>query len=403
MRTDLRIVLGAIVAGLVSAPVVAADVEFDPRLTVRIFKDGNVRGVGDRQPSDTVGSVGLSLAWSVRNPASSFTFAYRPYREIYNDATRPDFTGHSLGGSYSKTFSERTSIAYGFDYSRSDRQELDPTRESEALTYLPRRTFQSGGASVNGSFAAGRRSSLSWRVGARTNRGEDLREKTADDGTIIPASNYENSESYDGALGWSLGYSPQGSAGLSVSAQHFAYEVRPSVDVISVGHTGSRRFSREGAFNYNVGVLQSKQDSMTNTSASLSLGASWRTGPGTSFAVGASQSASAGDGQSGATLDRGVYASWSYSRPRGFGASMSVGYWDRSDLGDTAGSSALPSALSVSDGVSWPVGRFFRLGAFHSYRRQSVPAGDTSGLATSYNNFGLAVTWIMRGEPRGRG
>lgn len=395
MRIEARSAVFAVAFTSLASAGYAADVSFDPTITASVYKDGNVRGVGERQPSDTVGSVALNLAWSVRNPRSSFSFAYRPRHEFYNDEMRPDFTGHTLNGSYSKTISDRTSFAWGIDYNRSDRQEIDPNRPDDAVTYLRRRTFQSGGTSLSGSFAAGRRSSLSWRIGARLNRGQDL---NGDD--------FQNSTSYDGGFGWAYHYSEQGSAGLSLGVQRFTYESSPSVDVISLGHTGSRRFSRTGTFTYNFGALRGDDGTNTNTAASLNASARWTTGRQSSVSLGARQGASAGSGQSGATLDRGAWLNWSYARPRGFGVSVTAGYWDRqflNQLSTVTTRTPPPSAVTVSDNFSWTLGRHIRVGAFHSFHHQRVPPGGDADLATSYNNFGVSMTWIIRGEGRGRG
>lgn len=399
MRTErLRGLVRAIVpAAALAAPglVRAADVTFEPTLDANAFYDGNVHGVGETDdpalsdPSAVVGGVGMTLPWTVRTPSSAFAFTYRPRREVYGDDARPDFTSHSLNGSYSKTMSPRSSYAFNFDYDRSDRQELNPLRPSDALTYLPRRTFQSGGVGANGSFSAGRRSSLNWRVGARLDRGEDL-----------PDSPFEDSESYDGAFAWAMNYSEQGTAGIGVSVQHFAYEVGSGVDVVSFGHTGSRRFSREGSMSYAVGALRSDDGEQVDYAGSVNLAASWTLGPHSSLSCGVRQGASAGDGASGASLDRGGYLTWGYHRPRGFGASVSAGYWDRSNLNDDPLAPQPPSAFTLSDSVSWSLGRFFRFGLFHSYHNQSSDPSDPS-LETSYHTAGMSWTWILRGTRGG--
>lgn len=374
----------------------AADVEFDPTLSVNAFYDGNTRGVGETDdpnqddPSAIVGGVGLNLPWSVRTPSRAFAFAYRIRREIYGDDERPDFTSHALNASLSRTVSPRASYAVTASYDRSDRQQLDPRRPPEELvdarTYTFRRTFESGGLGASGSFSSGRRSTLSWRLGARLERGEDLAD-----------SPFEDSESYNGAFGWSLAYSQQGSAGVGVVVQHFAYENAPGVDVVSIGHTGSRQLSRDGTLNYAVGALRSDNDGVTNVAGSLNLGATWTLGARSSLAAGVRQGASAGDGTSGATLDRGGYVSWSFATPRGFNASVAATYWDRRNLDDPSQSSTLPAAFTVSDTFSWRLGRFFRLGVFHSYQNQG---SNDPALETSYHSAGLNGTWILRGDRR---
>ena len=409
MRTDTTrssAVPAAIVLILAASAARAADVEFNPAIDANVFYDGNVRGVGettddpsdDYEPSAIVGGIGANLPWTVRTPSATFTFSYRPRREIYNDEQRPDFTSHAVSGSVAKTLSQRASFSLGLSYDYTDRQELaatgpapvDPTRGPDPQTYVERRTFQSGGLFGSGSFSAGRRSSLSWRVGAAFYHGEDL-----------PTSDFEDSETYDGAVGWALNYSAQGSAGLGAVVQHFTYENLPSVDVVSIGTTGTRRFSREGTFTYAVGALRSDDSGSVNYAGSLNVGASWALGQYSSISTGARQGASAGDGVSGASLDRGAYVSWSYLRPRGFNAAISAAYWDRQNLNDESGLPPPPSAFSISDSFSWRLGRFFRLGVFHSYQRQSVPSGGDPGLATDYHSGGLSGTWILRGEREG--
>ena len=106
----------------------------------------------------------------------------------------------------------------------------------------------------------------------------------------------------------------------------------------------------------------------------------------------------AGDGISGATLDRGGYFTWSYSRPRGFGASVTAAYWDRENLNDVPGAADPPSALTFTDTFSWRIGRFFRIGLFHSYYDQS--SGDPL-LETSYHSGGVSWTWVLRGDRGG--
>jgi hypothetical protein len=384
------VVLGASLTGAG-----AADVTFEPTLDFNVFYDGNTQGVGETNdpnaddPSAIVGGIGLTLPWTVRTPSTGFAFSYSPRHEIYNDEQRPDFTSHRVNGSVSRTVSPRASYSLNLDYNRSDRQELDPLRPSDAITYTVRRTFDSGGLNGAGTFSAGRRSSINWRAGARFNHGEDLE-----------GSSFEDSESYDAAFGWALNYSPQGSAGLAVLAQHFTYESLSSVDVVSIGHTGTRRFSREGSLNYAVGVLRSDDAGDTNVSGSLNLGASWTLGQYATISTGARQGASAGDGISGASLDRGGYVSWSYARPRGFNASISGAFWDRQNLNDASTAPDPPSAFTLSDSFSWRIGRFFRLGVFHSYYDQSASSGADAGLETSYHTGGLSGTWILRGERR---
>ena len=68
---------------------------------------------------------------------------------------------------------------------------------------------------------------------------------------------------------------------------------------------------------------------------------------------------------------------------------------------DQSGADAPPAALTLADNFSFPAGRFLRFGAFHSYHHQSVPSGGDPTLQASYNDFGVSMTWIIRGERRG--
>ncbi|HEX6850877.1 MAG TPA: hypothetical protein VF139_05660 [Candidatus Polarisedimenticolaceae bacterium] len=415
MRTDrfLAQVCMVAAASCASAPYgLAADVEFNPTVDFNVFYDGNTRGVGEDapppqepppdpptdptstdDPSAIVGGIGVTLPWTVRTPSTTFAVSYRPRREIYGDEERPDFTSHALETSVGRTVSPRASYSVAARYDRTDRQELDPRRPPDELvdprTYTLRRTFESGGLSGSGSFSAGRSSSLDWRVGVRWERGEDL-----------PESPYQDSEAYNAGFGWAHDYSPQGSAGIGLLVQHFTYEASetfPDVDVVSLGHTGTRRFSRDGSLIYAVGALRSDNGGVTNTAGSVNVTANWVLGPRSSITAGVRQGASAGDGTSGATLDRGGYASWSYTAPRGFSASVAATYWDRRNLNDPSAASALPAAFTFSDALSWRVGRFFRIGVFHTFHSQS---SDEAALETNYHSAGLHGSWIVRGERR---
>jgi hypothetical protein len=302
--------------------------------------------------------------------------------------------------------SERASYTLGFDYNYSDRQVLnyvdrlaqDPEQPLPTQTYVERRTFQSAGIFGSGDFSAGRRSTLSWRLGGHYEHGDDLPAREG-----LPASEFQDSLSFDAAFGWEYGYSTQGGAGVAALVQHFDYEDTAersgtSVDVLSIGHTGSRQLSRDGSLSYAIGALRSDDGTNSNIAGSLVVGANWTLGPHAAIFTGVRQGASAGDGISGATLDRGGYVTWSYRRPRGFGASVTAAYWDRQNLNDAAEGADPPSALTLSDTFSWRVGRFFRVGLFHSYYNQS---SSDPLLETSYHSAGVSWTWVLRGDRGG--
>ena len=214
---------------------------------------------------------------------------------------------------------------------------------------------------------------------------------------------------YGGAnLGWSLTVSERTTMGFGYQYNLIRYQdiggplpddlLKPlDTDVHNLYVNGARRFSQYTSGNLQVGVLVAQQDASDDrVEPSLSAGLQRQVSEQSSLSVGLQQSAGAGSGRGVATLDRGLYGSWNWSRPT-MSFNVALGFWDRATLispfSQQEGSS---TTFQMSESFGYTPGQRFSYGVFHSFRDQQ--SDDPLLEAKGYHSGGLFVRWNIRGR-----
>ncbi|HEX5041433.1 MAG TPA: hypothetical protein VFV75_00920 [Candidatus Polarisedimenticolaceae bacterium] len=214
---------------------------------------------------------------------------------------------------------------------------------------------------------------------------------------------------YAGAsLSWSLTVSQRTTMGLGYQYNLIRYQdiggplpddlLRPlDTDVHNLYVNSARRFSEYTSGNIQLGVLVAQQEaSEDRVEPSISASLQRQVTQQSSLSVGLQQSAGAGSGRGVATLDRGVYGAWNWTRPK-MGFNVALGFWDRATLispfSSQEGSS---TTFQIAESFSFTPGQRFSYGVFHSFRDQQ--SNDPLLEAGGYNSGGVFVRWNIRGR-----
>ena len=149
--------------------------------------------------------------------------------------------------------------------------------------------------------------------------------------------------------------------------------------------------------NLQVGVLVAQQDASDDrVEPSLSAGLQRQVSEQSSLSVGLQQSAGAGSGRGVATLDRGIYGGWNWSRPT-MSFNVALGFWDRATLiSPFSQQEGTSTTFQMSESFGYTPGQRFSYGVFHSFRDQQ--SDDPLLDAKGYHSGGLFVRWNIRGR-----
>lgn len=174
--------------------------------------------------------------------------------------------------------------------------------------------------------------------------------------------------------------------------------LRPlDTDVHNLYVNGARRFSQYTTGSLQLGVLVAQQEaSEDRVEPSVSASLQRQVSQQSTFSVGVQQSAGAGSGRGVATLDRGIYGAWNWSRPT-ISFNVALGFWDRATLiSPFSQQEGTSTTFQMSESFGYTPGQRFSYGVFHSFRDQQ--ADDPLLEAKGYHSGGLFVRWNIRGR-----
>jgi hypothetical protein len=217
---------------------------------------------------------------------------------------------------------------------------------------------------------------------------------------------FVDSAFYGGNLGWGLVVSQRTTIGVGYAYNEITYddpgelppELIPPRDttVHSAYVNGARRFSEFTTGTIQVGALAAQQEGVDDrVEPSINASLSRQVSAESTLTFGLRQSVGAGNGRRDASLDRGVFGTWSWHRPRVSG-SVALGYWDRETLNPVFGNRESTRTFQMTESFGWTPGVRFSYGVFHAFRDQQ--ADDAALDAKGYHSGGLFVRWNIRGR-----
>ena len=165
MRRAFLQLLAMVTALALAAPAGAADVSFDPVLTVSAERTDDVLAsaggaglAGDQ--SDVALTLEARLALLRRTPRSEVSLIYHPFYEAYQDYGELDNTSHRLLLGWTAQLSRRSEWEASLSYSRVERQRVDFDNPAQDLVVLPRTTLDTFAATAQLRQAVSQRSRL---------------------------------------------------------------------------------------------------------------------------------------------------------------------------------------------------------------------------------------------------
>jgi len=161
--------------------------------------------------------------------------------------------------------------------------------------------------------------------------------------------------------------------------------------------SSSRKFSEFTSGSLNLGALVAQQEGAEDrVEPSISASLSRQVTEQSTLSFGLRQSAGMGTGNGIATLDRGLYGTWSWARPT-MHVSVGLAYWNRETLIDPLGrQDQTTSTFQIAESFGWMPGPRFSYGVFHSFRDQV--SDDANFDSSGYNSGGVFVRWNIRGR-----
>jgi hypothetical protein len=383
---------------------------FLPTASLRVFANGNVNVVGDGQ-SAVGASVDLVLPVAWIRPRSSWSAQYSTGSQVYGRRhDRANNLAHSVSTSYRRTTSRRSSFGLNLAGSRSQQQGHETVRPDQVITLVPRTDVTRVSGGINGSFTIGTRSHVSFGIHGGLNRYGDIPEGDLDAEPVAdepsPRIAFVNSANGGATFGWGMSLSRRTTLGLGYSYHRVGFEDPGPLATESVASrdavshslyfNGARTLGPYTSGSLQIGVLRAQQEGF-EARVEPSVGASIvrQVSQESSLSVGLRQSMGAGNGRSGASVDRGVYGSWIWGRPT-LSGSVLLGYWQRESLNPVLGRNDSTTALQMSESFGWTPGLRFSYGVFHSFRDQQ--ADDATLEAKGYHSGGLFVRWNIRGR-----
>lgn len=356
------------------------DFEFSPVLDLRVEHNGNVAVVGEEEESDQVTRLTLDLVLHATTPKTTFRASYRPYREIYNDFPL-DNTGHLLNLRMLHQKSRRSSINFRLDGARTESQGIRDSLPDASVSFLPRTTIDRVALDVSGRVSGGERYFITWGVGGGINRYDD------------PEGSYEDYDGVEGTVGWEYQTSQRFTTGLSYTFQSISLETLESTSVHGLYVIGSWVLGRNISGSLQVGAMNVEVQDDSTTELGLSGILERSLTRATALRAGVRQEVSQGIGVGGATLDRGGFLGWRFSRERKVDATVNLGYWRRESLDLPGAVEGGTKALSASESIGWFLTRHLNAGLFHSYTKQESLAAVDDLLATDYHSGGFFLRW----------
>jgi hypothetical protein len=446
--------------GTTAVPGEAPRTSFLPTADLRVFTNGNTNVVGDGESAvgASVGLV-LPVTW-IRPLSTWGLHYSTGGQAYGRDDRANDFQHHFSGSynrRISERSSFGFNLAGNKSEQQSFNAE-NPDFIDRAITLAPRTDVLHLGGGAHANFTTGRRSYLDFSVRGALSRYDDIAAGALDpepDPDQPPPTtpsapvSFVDSVSYGGSVSWGMSVSERTTAGLGYAYGRITYDetgvtedrngdgdldtedlndnevLDPGEDlngnglldredlngndlidvdfpardttVHSAFFNGTRRLSEFTTGSLSLGVLVGQQEgSEDRVEPSIRASLSRQITEQSALSFGLRQSAGMGIGNGIATLDRGLYGTWSWGRPT-VSASVGLAYWNRETLIDPlGGQDQTTSTFQVSESLGWTPGPRFTYGVFHSFRDQvsDDPTFDSEG----YNSGGVFVRWNIRGR-----
>ena len=398
---------------------------FLPSVSLSVVTNGNVNVVGDGQ-SAVGASMSLVLPVTWVRPLSSLSARYSTGAQVYGgEHQRADELSHHVSASYQRTISRRSGFGLTRGGSRSEQQSLESVDPGEVVTLVPRTSVLRLHAGANANLATGTRSFLSLGLNGGATRYGDIPEGALDpepDPNVPPPTNpsarvaFVDSTSGGANVGWGLNVSERTTIGVGYSYSQILFDdvdlsgsllVPPRDTTVHAIHaTGSRKLGIYTTGSVNLGVMRAQQDAseiapgivepeVDRVEPSVGASISRQVSEQSALSFGLSQHVGAGNGRTGASIDRGAYGSWSWGRPK-MGAGVTLAYWDREALDPFFGTAERTRAFQIGESFYWTPGVLFSYGVNHSFRDQQ--ADDPTLESKGYHSGGFHVRWNIRGR-----
>lgn len=359
------------------------DIKFRPRVELRTERTGSASGVdgaGDR--SDDTITLDLDLALDGTRPGSSWNFSYRPARQNFDDFSEFDNTQHRLTGSFTRTASELSSFTVRVTGSLVENQS-GIAEEPTASESLPRTETLRFSGVVNGRTQTGRRSFVNWQArGGRIERDD------------LPGQPLEDSTTMGALLGWGRQISQKSTLAVEAGQQRIEFEFGNTNRSTQLRLNASRQFSETWQGQAVVGVVDTRtvSDDRTEPRLELSFNGNKPTGQ---IRVGLRQDISAGTGQTGSTVDTGVFANWARnSRNQRWRGRIAATYWKREAVETTQGRRPGIDTVRTDANLSWDFAPGFSAGLFHRYNLQDrLDSQDQTTFESDFHSGGVHLRW----------
>jgi len=374
----LTAILGAL--GWVSA----AEVTFSPAVQLAYGRDGNVAVTGNQtSTSDQATRLFASLAVRRRTANSDFDFAYQPSFTAYNQFTSLDNVAHRLTANLNLTASRNTTYRLGFIAERTEDQGYNPEDPQDPVSLVPRTRIDRGALILSSRIMTGTNTYWNWSLGATANRfNQDF---------------YEDSESYDAGFGWGRNLSAKTTMGVSYRYRRVEFQTFEPTAVHTLQFDATRNFTQSITGTLGVGVFHLITVLGDTDDMSLTLRLSKNIARGFSFAVGAGQDASAGDGLRGTTIDRGLFTDFRWVPTTHWSFRTGLSFWDREGLADVVLQLPGTRTFLTRTTLEWRPHRVVALGLFHTYQNQDAVGVEDPILDADFHRGGLFVRWDPKG------
>jgi hypothetical protein len=381
----------AVLAAPGAARAAKYDIKFRPRIELRTERTGSASGVdgaGDR--SDDTITLNLGLALDGSRPGSSWNLSYSPARQNFNDFSQFDNTQHQLTGSFTRTASDLSSFTVRVTGSQVENNS-GIAEEPTANESLPRTKTLLLNGGVNGRTQAGQRSFITWQAsGGRVER-DDLPGQPLEDSTTVGA-----------LLGWGRQISQKSTLAVQAGQQRIEFEFGNTNRSTQLRVNASRQFSETWQGQAAVGVVDTRtvSDGRTEPGLELSLNGNKPTGQ---IRVGLRQAVSAGTGQTGSTIDTGLFATWARnSRNQRWRGRIAASYWKRESVETTQGLRPGIDTLRTDADLSWEFAAGFSAGLSHRYNLQDrLESQDQTTFQSDFHSGSVYVRWSP-GQGRAR-
>jgi hypothetical protein len=373
----------------------AAESVFRPVVVVGAYHDGNVLIIGENGTGDEAMTIAVDLDYERSTPTSSWTLNYRPVYTAYRENSDLDYFGHAGRARYSRSFSAQSGFSVDAAISQSDRQGVRPFRPEQPVNFVERNTETRGDLGVVGTFAASRRNLIDWQVSGAA--------------TEYEAPDLNDNLTFGAGAGWRYAFGERDSLGFSLQGNAYLYDELPpdpnlpppaqDTSVATAQIVGRHAFGRVTELNYGAGAVYTDSELESSTSLNVDVSMTRDTSEFSELTAGLRQSAGAGTGRGGTTLDRGAYVSYRLrAERRGIEANVLAGIWQRDGEAIGGAGAGTTTAWSSVETVGWAFNRYISANLIHSFSDQNADASQPETLNTSHHSYGFYVRWNIRGR-----